>query len=169
MLNAALAAARRDVGWHVSPQVTGETVVLDGPGGRTLQLPTRRLTALTGVVEDGTTLDVSTLEWSETGAVRKAACRCWSHKYRALEVTMSHGYTEDEAADFRQAILMMVDQMSLLPVDESGRSASDLTRKRVDDVEYQWSDGKYLALAQNSLLSVQGILSYYRLDPVYFA
>lgn len=165
MLQAALAVARREVGWPVSP-VVDVSLVLDGPGARVLHLPTRRLTELAAVSEDGTVLDVERLEWSESGWVRKLSGGCWTARYRGLSVEMTHGYTEDEAADWRQAILAMVDQMSLVPVGVGGRSAADLTRKKIDDVEHQWSDGKYAALADSVLWSVTHIIDQYRLTPV---
>jgi len=45
---------------------------LDGPGTRDMVLPTMNVTALTAVIEDNTTLDVSTLAWSRQGIIRKA-------------------------------------------------------------------------------------------------
>jgi hypothetical protein len=159
ILTAALAAARRFVGWQVSPVQTGQQLTLDGPGSRILQLPTRNLLALTAVTEDGTDLDTATLNWSATGSVRKQSCLWWTDKYRGIEVTMDHGFTETEAADWRQAILAMVDEMSLLPATPAmTRSGTDLVRKRIDDVEYQWSGA-----AHNALYSVESILAGYQL------
>ena len=38
-INAALVAARRFCGWHVSPVREDDELVLDGPGGSVLSLP----------------------------------------------------------------------------------------------------------------------------------
>lgn len=164
LLNAALATARRHVGWHVSPVKVGDVVSMDGLGGAELQLPTRKIVNVTAVTDDGKDVlhDVVVPAGMPWKLVRKGGC--WSHDLAAIKVTMDHGYTEGEAADWRQAILTMVDQMSLLPVSAAaGRSDADLNRKRVDDVEYQWSDGTSIALAEKVIFSVESILAGYRL------
>ena len=113
MLTAALAAARRYCGWHVSPVKAGEVLTLDGPRGRVLDLPTRKLLDLTSITEDGRDLDVDgALNWSENGSVRKRSGGRWSGCYRSIVATITHGYTEEEAADWRQAVLSSIDQVS---------------------------------------------------------
>lgn len=169
MLNAALAAARGYCGWHVSPLKTGDVQALDGTGKPRLHLRTLKVVAVTAVTEDDVSIDPADVVVSKVvpGRLRKKNRSCWSCRDDAIEVTMNHGFTEAEAADWRQAILSMVDQMSLMPVSgETGRSDADLVRKRVDDVEYQWSDGKYAALAEQVLFSVNSILDRYRILPV---
>ncbi|WP_131809221.1 hypothetical protein [Mycolicibacterium setense] len=142
----------------------GDIVTMDGPGGAELNPPTRKIVNVTAVTDNGTdvlqdTVIPAQMPWK---IVRRSGC--WSRDLAAIAVTMDHGYTELEAADWRQAILMMVDQMSLLPVSAgAGRSDADLVRQRVDDVEYQWSDGASMALAEKVLFSVESILAGYRL------
>lgn len=170
MLDAALAAARRDVGWHVSPVIEGDVKTLDGPQSRVLPLPTKRLLNLISVVEDGVNLDLAGLRWTAVpdyvARVRKRSDAYWSCNYASEVVTMDHGYTKAEAGDWVQAILTMVDQMSLLPVGgASGRSNADLIRKQVDDVEYQWGN-VIMSMAEQSLFSVSHVLAQYRLPPV---
>lgn len=84
-----LAEARRYCRWHVTPVAT-ETRTFDGPGGRTLILPTLNLSALTAVMNDGTEV---TPEWSEIGIVRLDG-GCWTCKLRGITLTMSHGYAD---------------------------------------------------------------------------
>lgn len=164
MLNAALAVARREAGWHVSPVKMDDVVSMDGTGSAELYPPTRRIVNLTAATDDGKdvlqdTVIPAQMPWK---IVRKGGC--WSRDLASIKVTMDHGYTESEAADWRQAILTMVDQMSLLPVSAgTGRSEADVSRKRVDDVEYQWSDGASMALAERVIFSVESILNGYRL------
>lgn len=164
LLDAALAEARRYVGWHVSPPISDDTIVLDGPGGRLLWLPTQKLNTLTSVTEDGTELDITTLTWSgESGQqvrVRKTSHRQWTCQYQGIEVVMDHGYTEVEAASWRQAVLLMVDQMAT-----GGRSDAALITKKVDDVQYQWAD----VSADQALTSVVAILDGYAVGQVAFA
>lgn len=165
-INAALVAARRYCGWHVSPVQLAVTLLLDGPCGRVLDLPTRRVTDLIAVKENGTTLDTTRLNWSENGSVRKRSGTGWSCDYRSIEVTMTHGYSEDEAADWRRAIIEMVDDM--VP-GATGEEGGTLVRKRVDDVEYQWSDADLNASASRAVYSVSHVLDSYRLTQVLFA
>lgn len=169
LLDAALAAARRECQWHVSPVRTDDALVLDGPGKTQLNLPTRKLLALTTLTEDGVAVDVSKVTWSETGSVKKRSRGCWTGEYRGIGVTMTHGYTETEAADWRGAVLSMVDKMSLTPVPVTGgRSDNELVRKKVGEVDYQWSDGALLAAAEKAAYSVSSTLEWYRLIPVYY-
>lgn len=173
MLTAALVIARRYVGWSVSPVVEDFTVTLDGPASRILTLPTRKLVTLTSISEDGTALDLSTLQWSAGGppgilerpvSVRKKSRGFWSPDYSAIEVVMDHGYTVAEAPDWRQAILTIVDQMGSLV--GAGRGDADLVSKKVDDVTYTW--GNPYAMAEGVLYSVQPILDSYRLPRLEF-
>ena len=167
MLAAALVAARRDAGWHVSPVIEGDQVTLDGPQSRVLTLPTKRLVQLIAVAENGAALELTGLRWTQVpdvvARVRKRSDAFWPCDYSSVVVTMTHGYTKAEAADWVQAILTMVDQMSLLPVGgASGRSSADLIRKQVDDVEYQWGN-VLVGMAEQSLFSVSHLLAQYRL------
>lgn len=168
-LDAALAVARRECMWHVTPVRDQDTLTLDGPGKSLLSLPTRKLLALDELSENGVAADVTKLTWSETGSVRKASGYCWSGKYRSISVKMTHGFTETEAADWRNAVLSMVDAMSQMPIPTTGgRSDNELTRKKVGEVEYMWSDGKLLELAEKAMYSVSSVIDWYRLIPEYF-
>lgn len=172
MLNGAVTLARRQAGWHVSPVREDDEIILDGPDSRILYLPTRKLNALTSIEEDGVDLDLATLRWSAGGPpgllespvrVRKRSKGWWSDEYQAITVVMDHGYTEAEAADWRLAILGMVDEMSRLL---SSTSDFGLTRKTVDDVTYAWSD--ILSIAEGALYSAKCVLDDYKLPPVEF-
>lgn len=172
MLSAALAIARREAGWHVSPVVEDDVVVLDGPGSRILTLPTRKLVELTSVVEDGVAWDPADLRWSAGGppgiterpvAVRKRSGAFWSGEYQAIEVTMTHGFTAAEAADWRQAVLSLVDQVASI----TGRDEASLVSKKVDDVTYNWGN-PYSAAAEGVLYSVKSILCHYELPRLEF-
>lgn len=163
-LDAVLVAARNYCGWHVSPERENDAVVLDGPGISVLDLPTRKLTALTEVVEGGIELDVAKLDWSDKGAVRKQAGTCWSSRYRSIEVVMNHGYTEAEAADWRKAIVDMVNTVSYGAATASSGDA--LKRKKVDNVEYEWFD--FASAADEAIYTVAATLERYRLPEVLF-
>jgi hypothetical protein len=170
MLDVALSAARRYAGWHVSPVRVDDEVIIDGPASRALLLPTKKLVELTEVVEDGSILALTGLRWTVAAdyvvRVRKRSNAFWTGEYASISVTMTHGYTEAEAADWRHAVLSMVDQISLVPVGgQVARSSSDLVRKQVDDVEYQWAPLVSGAMEQ-ALYSVSSVLDAYCLPPV---
>lgn len=167
MLAAALAAARRDVGWHVSPVATGAVFLRNGPGGHKLRLPTQKVVTLQAVTDNGVDLDVGDSGSGGSGdddpdvtvdpeapwvLIRHHGH--WSRRHAGIVVECDHGFTEDEAADWRQAILSMVDMMAGLSV--TGRPDSDLQSKQVDDVVYRWGPAQ-------ALPGVEPILARYRL------
>lgn len=86
--------------WHVWPAVT-ETLVLDGPGGSLLRLPSLNVSAVTSVSEtqrgkgqSPVTVDVDDLEWSAAGLVWWHDRRCWTSRARGVSVTFTHGLAE---------------------------------------------------------------------------
>jgi hypothetical protein len=163
MLDAALAAARRYCGWSVTPVATDDELVIDGPGGRVLSLPTLNLIEVTAVTECGVVLDVTKLDVSRRkGTVEKQSWYgCWSHRDGAISVTITHGFTETEAADWRRAVLRLVDIMSLEPVMVGAeRDSPEMKRKRVDDVDYEWYDK---LITTNDQLAA--LFSQYRILP----
>lgn len=173
MLNTALVIARRECGWHVSP-VEEVTLVLDGPDSRILSLPSRRVVTMTSITENGTLLNLADLAWSAGGppglmerpvSVRKKNRGWWSDEYQSIEVVAESGYTEDEAMDWRQAVLSMVDQMASL--SSTGRGDADLVSKRVDDVTYTYGS-PYAAMAQQSLIGMNSVFDDYRLPRLEF-
>jgi hypothetical protein len=149
---AALAAARRYCGWHVTPAVT-ETITVDGPGGRVVSLPTMHLNELTEVIEDGVTLNVADLAPSVTvGTVRKRSGARWTSELGGITVTMTHGH--DVAPDFDAA----VEQCAAALAGAGTRTDTALKRKKVDDVEHEWFE------AASSFLNTS-LLDGYRILP----
>lgn len=165
MLDAALAASRRYCGWPVTPVIADVELIVDGPGGRVLSLPTLNLIAVTTVTEEGVALDVTKLDVSRRkGTVRKQHFYhggCWSGRDGAIAVKITHGFTETEAADWRRAVLRLVDLMSLEPVTVGAeRESPEMKRKRIDDVEYDWYEG---LIASDDRL--KALFSAYRILP----
>ncbi len=163
LLDAALTAARKYVGWHVSPPITGDELTLDGPASRVLCLPTQKLNELVSVTEDDVELELTDLRWScaanSVVHVRKINHQFWTHHYQGIAVVMDHGYTETEAQDWRQAVLELVSQTAT-----GGPSDANLVLKRVDDIQYQWAPG---TLA-DSPFSMQSVFDNYRIGQVYY-
>jgi hypothetical protein len=172
MLAAALSVARQKAGWHVSPAKT-ETITIDGPDSRVLFLPTMKLNTLTSVTEDGVLLDLSTIAKSAGDgtlmrrrvALRKRSGGWWTGEYSSLVIAMNHGFTEAEAVDWRQAILSMVDQMSLLPVSAATGGGSIQSSLRVDDVQIGFVN-PYTSMAEEIVYSYYHILCNYELARV---
>lgn len=177
MVDAALVTARRYCGWAVTPVIVDDAVTLDGPGSRILTLPTRKLVTLTSISENGTPLSLSSLSVTPGGGPgatsRPAAVRkdtsgrsgWWGDRYQSIDVVMTHGYSEAEAADWRYAVLSMVDEMA--QVQMSGTSERDIVSKKVDDVTYHWAD-RYANAAESALYSCTRIFDGYRLPSVDF-
>jgi len=107
-LDAALTAARRYCGWHVTPVLSNADLTLDGPGGFTLILPTLQMSALSLASEDSVALDVADLSWSARGLVRKNNGTMWTTALGGITVRISHGYAT--AADFESAVLAAIDR-----------------------------------------------------------
>lgn len=135
-IDAALVAARRYCGWHVSPVREGEVLELDGPGGRVLSLPTLKLISVESVTEHGQTVPVSRLDKSSRKGTLTKPYGHWSCRDGAITAVITHGFTEAEAGDWRDAVVSLVDSWSEPPTRDSG----DLKRKKVDDVEYEWME-----------------------------
>jgi hypothetical protein len=140
LLGAALAGLRRYCGWHVTPVVTGHVVRLDGPGAAVLTLPTLQLADLTALTENGEDV-LAEAVWvpavdgqAKRAQVGRTSCY-WPQGLGAISATMTHGFTEEDAADWRLAAMKAVERMSA-----GGRDDPALLRKKVVEVEYQWSD-----------------------------
>jgi len=142
VLARALQQVRNYCKWPVCPVIDNDVVKLDGPGqwggygvgvgsvygssyhtgtlthrrvgSGTLFLPTKRLQGITSIVEDGVALDLSTIQWSEAGFVQKQNMQPWSSNLGAIEVTYTHGWSVDEAQDWRQIVLAVADRMSMV-------------------------------------------------------
>lgn len=162
-LDAVLAAARRYCGWHVHPERT-EDLVLDGPGGYVLDIPTMRLVDVDNVIEDGEDLYVPNLDWSVGGPhgarITKRGGR-WTNRYQAITATITHGF--DDAPDWRKAIIDMVDSLSY---GAASGDSGPLKRKTVDDVTYEWLDTG--AAGVGAVYATSNVLDAYRLEPVLF-
>lgn len=101
--DAALATVQSYCRWHVFPS-REETLVLDGSYRFVQMLPSLRVTAISAVVEDGTSLVESTdYEWSEIGLLRRLGSSPWTGKLRGLSVTLTHGF-EFEPDDFAAVV-----------------------------------------------------------------
>lgn len=169
MLDSALAVARRDVRWRVSPVIVDDVVTLNGTGTNRLRLPTKQVITIDAITSDGVSLDPVndvTLDCESDNLLIKNV-GVFSNQYNGVVVTMDHGFPENSAAaasivgftgstasDWRQAILSLV--VNISQIVAAGRPDSELSSKQVDDVVYQWG-------ATQGLASIENILAEYRL------
>lgn len=111
-LDVASGVIRSFCGWPISEEtVTDKT--LDGPGGRSIWLPTLRLTAVGAVVENGNSLAVTTdFDWTSYGRLIRNGC--WPATARSVVVTYTHGYAT-VPADVKGACLALAGRLFTNP------------------------------------------------------
>lgn len=156
MLDAALTAARRDMRWHVAPVVCSEVISMDGHGGNKLRLPTKNVVQIHAITSDGVAIDpVNDVTYSaEVPNLAILKTGVWSNQYSGITITWDHGFTNEQAVDWRSAILSLVS--NIFQISTVGRSDSELDSKQIDDVVYRWGAGHELG-------SIEPILAKYRL------
>jgi hypothetical protein len=99
-------AIRRWCGWHIALSRT-EDLVLDGPGGRQFELPSKYVTAVNSVTETSTAIDAAGYSWSQLGTLRRSDHQWWTRELRGLTVNLTHGYSE-VPDDIQQAVLSIL-------------------------------------------------------------
>lgn len=117
------ASLRRWCGWHVAPVLT-ETLILDGPGGRELALPSLHVLNLVSVLNGDADVDLDYLEWSALGNVRGPV---WSSRYRSVRVTLEHGYEVDEVPDLVTAVLSVSARFLASPMGATSEQAGSVS------------------------------------------
>lgn len=90
LLDQASGLVRDYCGWHIAPQVI-EDVTVDGSGAAIQGLPTLYLTDVTAVSEDGDSVDLADVTWSQVGHLHRA--KPWTCAFRAVTASIVHGYT----------------------------------------------------------------------------
>lgn len=115
LLSAALGAARRYCGWHVTPPRTEEIITLDGTGTQLLAAPTLKISTITDITENGIDVDPDDVVESAKapGHLYKKSGACWARGFSAITLKITHGY--DDAPAWQAAVLSLVDRWSYLP------------------------------------------------------
>lgn len=90
LLASSSAAIRGHCGWNITEEtVTGD--VIDGSGGWDLWLPTKNLTAVASVSENGVALtDPADYTWYRNGRLTRSSR--WTSKAKGVLATYTHGY-----------------------------------------------------------------------------
>ena len=104
-LAAAESRVRRYCGWHIAPTIE-QNILLDGSGKTSLFVPTLKLKSVDSCKVNGVVVDVSTLEWSENGYLRRPCG--WPDKLRSVELTITHGF--EEAPEVAELILEIAER-----------------------------------------------------------
>lgn len=121
-IDAVASYVRARCGWHIAPAAT-VAEVFDGNGLSVLSLPTGHLTAVTAVVENGVDI-TDRVQWSSLGLLRQD--RRWTDRWRAVEVTFTHGY-DPVPADLMS---LVADVATRLP------APGDVREKKIGPFEY---------------------------------
>lgn len=90
------ALVREYCGWHIAPLRTGIEVTVDGSGSQVLDLPTLMLLDVVSILEDGVTVALSDVQWTEAGYLWRATP--WTSELRGVVVTIDHGYEDVPAS-----------------------------------------------------------------------
>lgn len=156
VLDGVSAAVRNWCGWHVYPEVQ-ETVVLDGPGGRYLALPTKQVAAVTAVLEHGIALvDGVDYRWSGDGSIKRLT-RYWTDDYRAVTVSYVHGF--DDVPDVTAVVLSVAARLLASPMGAVSESAGGVSVK--------WSETTRGVAGGLGILDHEyGLLAPYRIEAI---
>lgn len=119
-VNAASASIRRYCGWHIAPVLT-QTLVLDGPGGYRLMLPTLNLIDVMAFSQNGTAHDLLALQWSHKGYLEG----WFSYQLRGISITVKHGF--DEVPDLAQMVCDLASRASVVPVAVNREQAGSVS------------------------------------------
>ncbi|MQB01867.1 MAG: hypothetical protein GEU78_16570 [Actinobacteria bacterium] len=94
-VDAAVADVRSAAGWHIAPE-RAETITLDVTWGeRWLRLPTLRLVSVEEIRRTDTAEIIDATVYEVSRALAQVRRRgFWPSGYEAVEVDMTHGYTE---------------------------------------------------------------------------
>lgn len=127
LIRAAQDAVQAWCGWHIAP-IIRETVTLDGTGGHALQLPSGRVVDVETVKVNGVEWAPSQWGWSRAGMLESYGPP-FPRRFRAVEVTMRHGYEE------APAVASVITQAVL------GACASPMgaTREQAGQVAVSWA------------------------------
>jgi hypothetical protein len=119
MLDSASAAIRRYCGWHIAPVLTVD-LILDGPGGNRLVLPTLHVVGILAITEKtgpstAVAYDPADLDWSVNGVVAKRTCGPWTGRLGGVAAQFEHGWELAEVADLTQLVLSTVARSAMNP------------------------------------------------------
>lgn len=130
-IKAVTSSIRREAGWHIGPVVENHTLVLDGPGGKKLNLPTMKLLDLKSLTNQGKVLDLlgDAVDWSEIGLVELRDGTRWTDRYRKIQAVLDHGYEDYSDLKF----------LTLSLASRGLSSPFGATREQAGSMSIQWA------------------------------
>ena len=154
VIEAASEAVRRYCRWHVSPMVE-ETVILDGTGGKVLQLPSQHVVEVLELRIGGVLVDPGQYSWSRVGLIElHSGAGGFLHNFPLMfgvvEVTMVHGF---HTAPDLSAIASQVARFAL--ASPMGR-----TREQAGQIAVSWGSSSGMAFSD----SAREMMKPYRLQ-----
>ncbi|WP_336819843.1 hypothetical protein [Gordonia sp. MMO-8] len=149
-IDTAVDAIRTYCGWHVWPQRT-ETITIDGEGGRVLTLETLKMTDVAEIREHGNVLSAEAYEWSAGGDIKRVV-GCWTHRWRGIEIDLTHGHA------------VVPDALRGLIVDTVADAVSNPVGAPTAIGPFQW--GAQVPASSRWLSEQRAILDRYRLPEV---
>lgn len=90
VIDLASSAVRSWCRWHISPSLT-ETLMLDGSGTYTFELPSLYVTDVAEVTVDGDPVDLDVIEWSRRGQIRHKHRKHFTDALGGVTVSLTHG------------------------------------------------------------------------------
>ena len=139
-------AIRGYCGWHIWP-AREDDLTVDGEGGRVLTLPTLWVSDVESVVENDVALAIDDYEWSASGDLKRVG-RCWTTRWRGVQVALTHGYGECPFASLIGAVAGEVDG-----------EADGGPMKKIGPFEW----GATAGAGSQAILPYRGTLDLYRL------
>lgn len=124
-LAAVSADIRREAGWHIFPRVTDHALVLDGPGGRILSVPSMKIHAVHSIVQEGEPLDLAQVDVSRDTGLMERRDGTWTRRYGQLVVTLDHGF--DKADELVQMTLNITARGLASPMGATREQAGALS------------------------------------------
>jgi hypothetical protein len=110
--------------WHVAPIIT-ETRTFDGPGTRSLFLPTKRLVEVESVTVDGGPLTPEDYRFSADGWLTRVGA-LWPHRERSVTVEFRHGFDPSEAIG--EVVAQIVNRAKISPAGNVASQAAGTQR-----------------------------------------
>jgi len=133
MLDAGSSLIRRYCGWHIYASVVFD-LIMDGPGGTVLQLPSKYVTDVASITEAGTVTDPTAYRWSELGEVERSLplwqsglwASWWTQGYRLIEVAFTSGY-DDPPPELATMVMSMTSRALASPTGATREQAGNVS------------------------------------------
>lgn len=149
-LDAICEAIRGYCGWHIAPS-HAETIAVDQRGKTVVTLPTLHLTDVTAVV-DANNVALDGFTWSELGQLERDV---WPQGFRAVKVSVEHGYSACPAS--------IVSVVADMVRDHQSAAAGGPVRVQLDGGQIDYGTQDYMGVRRRLASAYGHILGRFRL------